>query len=103
MNKKFRTPLIYLAILFLVIALIASGQNLSRKQPEKLEFGALTSLIKSGMLDESGAARTEADGSPSPNSKIASVRIEEETLYAAVFCIREHIFEEHPSAALPSL
>ena len=81
MLKKIRTPLIYLAILAVVILLIASGQRLTKKNPENIEFGDLAALIKSGMLDDNGQPRVNEDGSPADNSKIAAVRIEEETLY----------------------
>jgi len=81
MLKKLRTPLIYLLILAIVVALIASGQSLTRKEPDNPDFGALTALIKSGMLNEDGTPRTDEDGSPAQNSKVAAVRIVEETLY----------------------
>ncbi len=79
--KKLRTPLIYLAIIVVIVLLVMGGQGLNRKQPERIEFGALTTLIRSGMLDENGQPRTDEAGKPAQNSKIYAVRIEEETLY----------------------
>ena len=79
--KKLRTPLIYLLIIAAIVLLVLGGQGLTRKQPERLEFGQLTSLIKSGMLDEAGQPVVDENGKPADNSKIYAVRIEEETLY----------------------